>query len=255
MSINPQATIVDITHEVPPQDVREAAFAVYTAYSYFPIQTIHVVVVDPGVGGDRRAIALQTERGSFVAPDNGVLTHIIDAESRGAAHVSADGHLLQVPANMKAVHLSNREFWLPEVSATFHGRDVFAPVAAHLSKGLPIDNLGEPIDSLVVFPTAKPHRAPDGTIIGTIIYTDRFGNMITNITHADLSRLQAEGIHVIVGDHRIRGLRTAYISAQPGQVLALIGSSGHMEVAVRNGSAVQLLGLSIGDKVFVKPNG
>lgn len=255
LRINPEATIVDITHEVPPQDVKEAAFAVYTAYSYFPTQTVHTVVVDPGVGGDRRAIALQTERGIFVAPDNGVLTYVIIAESRGETQALENGHLVQLPSGLKAVCLKNSKFWLPEVSATFHGRDIFAPVAAHLSKGLPIEELGDSIGSLVVFPTAIPHCTSDGSLVGTIIYADRFGNMITDITQTDLSGLQAGQTQVIVGDRRIRGLRTTYVSAQPGQVLALIGSSGHMEIAVRNGSAVRLLGLSVGDKVIVKPNG
>jgi S-adenosyl-L-methionine hydrolase (adenosine-forming) len=256
LGLNPQASIVDLTHEVPPQNLREAAFAVYTAYRYFTKETVHVVVVDPGVGSTRRAVVLLTPRGIFVGPDNGVFSLVIGEEARlTGTPISEDGGLIKLPPIMTAIDLQNKEYWLPAISTTFHGRDVFAPVAAQLSMGLDPHRLGETIDSLNTFRARRPHVNNRGVMVGAIIHTDRFGNMVTNITKQHLADFGDEDVIITVGDRQIKGLSTAYVGVEPGQVLALIGGSDHLEIAARNGSAQRLLGLSAGDKIFVLPAG
>jgi S-adenosyl-L-methionine hydrolase (adenosine-forming) len=254
LGINPQASIVDITHNVPPQNLREAAFAAYTSFRYFPNGTVHVVVVDPGVGSTRRAIALLTPRGIFVGPDNGVFTLVIAEEARTAGTpISEEGGMVKLPPSMTAIDLQNKEYWLPMISTTFHGRDVFAPVAAQLSMGLDPHRLGETIDSLNTFRARRPYVDHRSAMVGAIIHTDRFGNMITNITKQHLADFGTEDVMITVGDRQIRGISRAYSAVEPGQVLVLIGGSDHLEIAVRNGSAQRLLGLSSGDKIFARP--
>ena len=163
LSLAPQATVIDVTHGIPPHDVRAGAFALETALPYFPQNAIHVVVVDPGVGSERAAILVETEQGRFVAPDNGVLTSVVPNDS--AAHVYS---------------LDKPNYWRRQVSATFHGRDVFAPVAAHLARGVRPALLGTPRAEMVRLPWPQPHRHGD-EIRGEVIHVDRFGNLITNV--------------------------------------------------------------------------
>lgn len=233
LGINPQATIVDLCHEIEPQNVRQAAFVLYTAYRYFPRGTIHVVVVDPGVGSERRAIALRTPMATFVAPDNGVLSYVV-----------ADEEVERV------VSLTNPQYWLAEVSSTFHGRDIFAPLAAHLSLGVPLEELGEALAEIVTFSVPQPEIGEDGTLRGHIIHVDRFGNLITDVKQ-QAARLSQETIIEVRG-HRIVGLRRTYAEAAKGEILALIGSSGHLEIAMRGGSAMRTLGMKVGDEVKIR---
>ena len=239
LGIDPTATIVDISHDISPQDVREAAYTLYTAYPYFPQGTIHVVVVDPGVGSERRAIALRTPRATFVAPDNGVLSYVV-------AHEMVE----------EIVDLTDPRYHLSPVSCTFHGRDIFAPVAAHLARGIPLAELGEPLAEVIAFPLPRPQVRPDGTIVGQIIHIDRFGNLITSITSKDLADhlLLGEGIIGIQGQS-IRGIANHYAEGTPGTLLALIGSEGHLEIAVTGGSASKSLGARVGDEVLLKATG
>lgn len=234
LSIAPNASLVDLTHAVPPQDVRRAAFLLSTAIDYFPAGTVHVVVVDPGVGGERRPIAVQTDRACFLAPDNGVLTLAL---TRQRAEV--------------IIHLTNSDYWLPEVSATFHGRDIFAPVAAYLALGVPIGELGVPIDDVVRLPAAEPARQPDGSVHGRVQHIDRFGNCVTNVP-SHMLRLDTPFVVKVAGSS-IRGISPTYTAAEPGIALSLIGSSGFLEIAVCDGNAAEQLDVHVGDTVLIVP--
>jgi len=240
LGINPAASIVDLCHAVPPQDVRAAAFLLHTAWRYFPPGTIHVVVVDPGVGSQRRAIAVDVGAATFVAPDNGVLSYVL-AKVKEA----------------RAVHLTNQRYWLPKVSATFHGRDIFAPVAAHLSLGVPLAELGEPLSlgELVTFPLPRPERQActersergNGNWVGHVVHVDHFGNLVTDLEAEAIGDTQA--VVIEVGGRRIVGVRRTYADGTPGEPMALIGSSGRLEIAVPGGQAARRLKAQIGDQV------
>ena len=234
LGINAGARIVDITHDIARQNLREAAFVLYTVYPHFPDGTIHVVVVDPGVGSERRAIALRTEKAQFVAPDNGVLSYVVAKEQ-----------------SLEMVELSNPDYWLPQVSATFHGRDVFSPVAAHLSLGVPLSDLGPSISGIATFPLPEPSVQPDGIVRGHVLHVDRFGNLITDIRPEVLAN--TECAQVEIGSHLIKGIDRTYAVAAPGALVALIGSAGHLEIAVREGDAAALLGVAVGAEVVVTP--
>jgi len=235
LTIAPDVTIVDITHAVPPQDVRHAGFVLASAAPYFPSGTIHVAVVDPGVGSQRRPIAVESRRALYVAPDNGILTLVLHRD----------------PAT-RIVHLSNAQYWLSTVSTTFHGRDIFAPVAAHLACGVPLDALGQPIDSIERFQLSQPVRQPDGSILGHVQHVDRFGNCITDIPLEWLPSDADTSIRVEIAGCQIRGLAPTYASVPPGDLVALIGSLGYLEIAIREGNAAQQLGISIDDPVVVQ---
>jgi hypothetical protein len=215
----PAARIVDIAHDVERHDTNGARLALARYWGRFPGGTVHFAVVDPGVGGDRAAIAVESDGFFLVGPDSGLLS---PALLRGGARIVK----LPVPAN---------------ASPTFHGRDVFAPAAAALASLVPLDSLGEPFDAPVVLRTPEPHRLPDGSIEGEIIHIDRFGNAVTNIISTRAGAL-------LVRDRRIPTVRT-YSSVPRGEVLALTGSQGLLEIAVREGSAAAVLQLSRGDKV------
>ena len=232
LRLNPAATVLDLCHDVLPQDVAGAAFILSTAYPYFAPDAIHVVVVDPGVGSERRAIALRTERGIFVAPDNGVLSYVLARESCEAM-----------------VELSNPEYWLAQVSPTFHGRDVFAPAAAHISLGVPLRDLGAPVEDPAQLPIPEPRLSGNGCIAGQVVHVDHFGNLITNIPRELLP--QGPDVRIRVAGHLIAGPTMAYAAAADGELLALIGSSGNLEVAVRNGSAASALGTGRDAEVVV----
>jgi S-adenosylmethionine hydrolase len=239
LGIDPTATIVDISHDIPSQDVREAAYTLYAAYPYFPQGTIHVVVVDPGVGSERRAIALRTARATFVAPDNGVLSYVVAVEKVE-----------------EIVQLTNPRYHLSPVSRTFHGRDIFAPAAAHLARGVRLAELGQPLTEIVTFPLPRPQVRPDGAIVGQVIHVDRFGNLITSIMSKDLADppLLRDSIVEVKGQS-IQGLANNYAEGTPGKLLALVGSSDHLEIAVSGSSAAQTLEAEVGDEVLLKVGG
>ena len=234
LNINPQIQIVDITHAIPPQDIHAAAFIINSAYRYFPTGSIHVVVVDPGVGSARRAIVCQTETAYFVCPDNGVLSRVLDDD---------------VP--YRAAVVDNAEFCLPEISNTFHGRDIFAPVAAHLSRGVPISNFGRAVNNLVRLSNAAVQLTKT-SIIGRVMWIDRFGNLITNISRETLkSAIGHENFVIQAGNVQISQLNRSYAESKVGEYLAIIGSFGRLEISVNRGNAAHLLDLKRGDPIVV----
>jgi len=244
LSINPEAEIVDISHQIESHNIAEAAFTLSTSYCYFPEDTIHLVIVDPGVGTGRRAVILKAKGFLFVAPDNGVLSYIIDEVS---APEEVGPHQRRLGPKSTAVSVTNPSFWLQPVSSTFHGRDIFAPVAAHLSLGVPVEEFGEATDSLVAFPIPQPESEMDGVLTGHILHIDRFGNLITDVKREDIS---SDKISVEVAGQQIEGLSKSY--AEGGELLAIIGSSGRLEVSLRNGNAARALEIKPGDKIAIR---
>ncbi len=248
LGINPEARIVDVCHTIAPQSMGQAALAVDSVIDYFPPKTIHVVVVDPGVGTSRRAIILRTPTADFVAPDNGVLSYVVsrytnlDRDSRQPFEID-------IPRQVEAVHLTKPEFWLSHVSFTFHGRDVFAPVAAKLSLGVDPLRMGERISRLTVLPLPKAKKTSNGDLVGEVIDIDSFGNLTTNIKADDLPN-DRRSLTVEVAGRTVRGMVSTY--AEGEGLMALIGSSGRLEIAVRNGSAAARLHAGIGDQVTLR---
>lgn len=238
LGINPDAQVIDLTHAVPPQDIHEAAFTIYSAYPYFPKNAIHTIVVDPGVGTDRQAIVCEIEGTFFVCPDNGVLSYVLQDT----------GNKTEFPMN--AVAIQNANYFLPEISDTFHGRDIFAPVAAHLSLGVPLTNIGPSVQALVEFPILTP-QVSENRIIGHIIKLDRFGNAITNISESTLTE-EASAYEIRVGNTRLTRLNRAYAESTVGEPLAIIGSFGVLEIAINGGSAEVSLGVKWGDVVEIQ---
>lgn len=234
LSRNPAARILDLTHGIPPQDVRTGAIHLADTCFRFPPRTIHVAVVDPGVGTQRRLVFAQIGTQRFLAPDNGLLTL--------AARMSP---------RQRVVALSNRTYFLPAVSPTFHGRDILAPVAAHLSLGLNPQRLGEPVERLVTLPIPEPLRGTHG-IAGVVLAIDSFGNVISNITAADLDDLAIEGgrLEVRCREAVVQGIQETYGSAV-GAVTALVGSNGRLELAVVQGNAAARFGIRRDDPFLV----
>ena len=233
-AINPAATVVDLTHGVPPQDVTAGALALASAVDYFPDGTVHVAVVDPGVGGDRRPIAIETDQACYVGPDNGLMS------------LAAGRQRL-----IRVIHLSNPDYRLQSVSTTFHGRDIFAPAAAHISAGVRPERLGERLDSFQVLDIPDPETLADGRLAGEVIYVDGFGNLTTNIRREDLVRLDPDSLTVGIGDTVIRGLSANYASAGGGNYLAVVNSWGRLEISRCDGSARTGLGAVVGDRVVL----
>jgi hypothetical protein len=231
-SLCPAARIIDLTHHIPPQDLHAARFNLLNSVPYFPQDAIHVVVVDPGVGTSRRGIVVETDRGILVGPDNGVMSGVFQQAS-----------ILQV------VELANRAYWrIANPSTTFHGRDIFAPAAAHLAGGVPIETLGPAIDAnALVTLDLPPLEEVEGGLQGTIQYIDHFGNGITTIP-ADALRGCPQAVEV---NDRVLPWQITYGEVAPGQPLALMGSHGWLEIAVNRGSAANQLTLNIGDGVKV----
>lgn len=246
LSINPEAVLVDICHTVKPQNILQAAFLLSTVYRFFPERTIHVVVVDPGVGTKRKAIILRTPLADFVAPDNGVLSYIIPEYSTKV--IEANTNQITLGAGLEAVVITKPQYWRLPVSATFHGRDILAPVAARLSLGLPPRAFGGIITSLTTLPLSQPYHAPDGSLVGHILHIDNFGNLITDVKVDDLPKTKQE-IVIKVGAHLIHGLSRTY--AEGERLLALIDSSGYLEVSFKGGSAISLLKVQVGDEVRI----
>lgn len=253
LGINPSAVLVDVTHEVAPHDIRDGAFVLYTALRYFPHRTVHMAVVDPGVGTARAGIILDTGDAIFVAPDNGILSYLLAGErastERGPAALDSTGTVqVTVPESWQAVRLTESRYWLENPSATFHGRDIFAPVAAHLSLGEAVSNFGPPIDSIRAFEIPVARRLPDGGVEGSVLHVDRFGNLITSIKAQDLPK---GGLVVEIGGHRVQGLVRTY--ADGSGLVALVGSSGHVEVALPGGSAARFTGLGLDAQLRIIP--
>lgn len=270
----PQARLVDLSHEIAPQDVLAGAFVLARAYRYFPPETIHVAVVDPGVGTSRRALLLETAQGRFVGPDNGLFSLVL-RETAALAIGWTEGPPADVPALWhpgfdlaaalgsaaverlpRAYALTNADYWLKGPGATFHGRDIFAPVAAHLAAGESPERLGTPIPlaSLVLLPDLLPTLRADA-IEGRVIAVDRFGNLITDIAAGLLRALgPLEMLEVRLDALRFVGVQSAYGAVPAGESLALINSAGLLEIAVTNGSAAQTLQAGVGAAVYCRPH-
>ena len=229
LRIAPRATLVDVTHHIPPQDICAAAFILLSAYAAFPPGTMHVVVIDPGVGTARRLVAAQMGRWTLLAPDNGVLDLVRRREGL-----------------RRAVAITNRRYAHPMISATFHGRDILAPAAAHLACGVPLSRLGPSIAALQPLAWPQARRAADGGQRGAIVYADRFGNLITNLTAPTTT---SPGRWVVRYRRRAYPLTETYAGAARNAILALAGSSGCVELAVREGSAQARLRARRGDPV------
>jgi S-adenosyl-L-methionine hydrolase (adenosine-forming) len=234
LGIAPRVRIVDITHQIAPYEVTEAAVVIAQAWRYFPKGTIHVVVVDPGVGSARRPILCEAEGQFFIAPDNGVLSMIYDT------------------ARHKVRAISNEQLFLRKVSKTFHGRDVFAPVAAHLTKGLAPAKCGKLIHDPVRNFLLKPTRLSRHDWSGVVLKTDRFGNLITNFHIDEFPGLTEHPIELRAGLERIKKLAATYAETTLGELCAIVGSSGYVEVAVNQGSAAKMLGVGAGSPVKLK---
>lgn len=234
LGICPNATLVDISHEIRPQAVRQAAYVLSTAAPYFPRGTVHLVVVDPGVGTSRRPVAVATQRPDYyVAPDNGVLSLAFAAD----------------PAH-QAVRLTDPRFRRPEVSATFHGRDIFAPAAAHLARGQALQELGEPFPppDLIALPLSQSMRPVNGIWQAEVLHIDRFGNLIISFVPPSSTYQLA----VTAGGKRISKVARTFADVARGELLAYVGSSGYLEIAVREGNAHSTTGLRVGDSVLIE---
>ena len=232
LNINPAARIVDLNHHVTPFDVLDGALSIANAYRYFPPRTIHVVIVDPGVGTNRRPLLVSGEKQYFIAPDNGVLSMIFERESCLVRHITAE------------------HYFLNPVSPTFHGRDIFAPTAAWLSKAFQVDAFGEEITDPVRFtvPKAKPAGQ---TVKGVVLRVDAFGNLMTNLTAEDIPATVVESgsIKIAVGGKEIRKFVQTFGLGTPGEPIAIFGSAGYLEIAVNRGSAARTLGANRGAEV------
>ncbi|HHT9113762.1 MAG: SAM-dependent chlorinase/fluorinase [Planctomycetes bacterium] len=259
--INPFANIVDICHSIPPQDISTGAYLLYTSYKYFPKKTIHVAVVDPGVGSRRDIVCVETKDCFFLVPDNGLLSFIVQEER---------------PKSI--IRVTNSKYFLPSPSNTFHGRDVFAPIAAHLSLGVKPQQLGIKINQLEQLDIPKPVPKKAGQVEGQIIYIDRFGNLITNITKEYLikgaggqkpevrskkpdafEKISKEKIlskcnimETTIGKKRIVGLSKTYTDATPGEPLVLTGSAGLLEVSINQGNAQRYFKVEKGSKIIIE---
>ena len=239
LNIAPSTRIIDLSHTISPQNVHEAALVLLRSAPYFPDGSIHLVVVDPGVGTDRRAIAAQLGDHYFVGPDNGVITMLLDS-------------LAQRSLVTRFVHLDKPEYWLPEVSNVFHGRDIFAPCAAHLAAGVPLEKLGTAIAAPTRLEIPAPRELDHGWQ-GEVIHIDHFGNISSNIRREHLVEQPDKHRQAVVrlGGSEIQGLVGTFGERQAGELVALFGSTGNLIVSVVNGSAAGRLGTVVGDPVEV----
>jgi S-adenosylmethionine hydrolase len=229
--INPRARVIDLSHGVAPQDVVGAALLLRHSVEYFPLGTVHVAVVDPGVGSARRPILIEAAGHFFIGPDNGVLSFAC----AGAA-------------GSRVIHLTNTAYHRPRTSQTFHGRDVFAPAAAHLSLGVDPRSLGEPVEDFTQL-VWRPARVTSKGIQGEIVYIDGFGNLFTNVGTRELQSFDTDKLAFHLGGVVIQGLASHYAAAEPGGLVALVNSWGVLEIALNQGNAQQRCGARIGDKI------
>lgn len=244
LSLNPLATVVDICHDIRPQDIEQAAFLLACTYSYFPPGSIHVAVVDPGVGTGRRALAVSAPDCVFVGPDNGVLSAALPDRLRQASPAPSS---VSLPESVRAYSLTEARVHREPVSPTFQARDIFAPAAAHLSLGVAISDLGPSVPDIFALPPFRAEADADGLLIGRVIHIDHFGNVLTTIRADQL----ASGAKVEIVGREITALTRAYSEA--AGLTALIGSCGYLEIAVNGGSAEKELGVAVGDPVIVRP--
>jgi S-adenosyl-L-methionine hydrolase (adenosine-forming) len=236
LNINPSARIVDISNAVQSYDVLDGAITISQAYPYFPKNTLHVVIVDPGVGTSRRPIIARTEHGLFLAPDNGVLSLVYEKEER---------------VNVR--HITAEHYFLQPVSQTFHGRDVFAAVAGYLSKGVDSASFGEEIKDFVRFAAPKP-KAANGVLKGSVIKVDKFGNLITNFTPKDVPQLfgaDPAAFKVKIGKAEVTNIHSAYAEGTPGEVFVIVDSMGFLEIAMNRGAANRTIAADKGSEVVI----
>ncbi len=232
LTLNPNATIIDVTHEVPKFNVREAAFILASAAPYFPKGTVHLAVVDPGVGTQRRAIIMETQRGFFVGPDNGSL--LLAAKKQGIKHIH---------------QIANPKYMLPQVSNTFHGRDIFAPAAANLDLGVKPAEFGPEITDAIA-PDCATVKKTNGAVVGEVLHVDGFGNIITNIPQRELARAKAVDVNLPTASLKLT-LSKTYAAAQPKEAIAIVGSHGFLEIALNQGNAAEKFRIKAGDGVEV----
>jgi S-adenosylmethionine hydrolase len=225
-AINPDANVIDITHEIPPQDIHSAGFSLGACYKNFPEKTIFVAVVDPGVGSNRRALVVESTKYTFVAPDNGLLSFAFDFEE-----------------GFRVFEIENDELFLKPVSNTFHGRDIFAPVAAHLSVGVKPETVGKEIKDFVKLNRNQPRMIANNRIEGQIIHIDRFGNLVTNLNVDDLP----EKFELKIRGHTIENISQNYSEAERGKPLLILGSAGYYEISVSQSSARDILQVVVND--------
>jgi len=229
LGICPDAHIVDISHSVSPYEIAEGAYLIAQAYPCFPKKTVHVIVVDPGVGSARRPILLEAGGQYFIAPDNGVLSMVYSAYEKYTVRL-----------------IANEKLFLHPVSRTFHGRDIFSPVAAHLASGVTPARVGKRIDDFLRPGFQKPQRTGKRTWTGRILKIDRFGNIITNFHSSDFPDLERRNFSVRLGPHEVNVLVRSYAESSPGEVFLIVGSSGYLEVSVNQGSAAKRIGCEAG---------
>lgn len=237
LNINPEAILVDLNHNVSSYDVFDAAFTLVQSYRFFPSDTIHLVVVDPGVGTARRPILARSMEHKFVAPDNGVLSLIYEREE-----------------NVEVRHVTADHYFLNPVSNTFHARDIFAPVVGWLSKGVEVDKFGDPITDFARFVPPKPKRVSESLVKGVTLKVDKFGNLITNFTPEDLPQLFADNppeFRIIINQQEITKLNLSYSMGKPSEIFAMVGSSGFLEICTNRGSAAKALNVGRGAEVGV----
>ncbi len=233
LGINREVRIVDVTHQIDPQDIMSAAWVTLNSAFLYPPGTIHVVVVDPGVGTARRSVALRIKDQVFIGPDNGLFSLVADGD------------------DYEVYELDISDYWAKSVSKTFHGRDVFAPVAAHLSKGVLLEQVGTRMDELVIFKWALPVYDKEG-IQGWVMHIDHFGNLITNVTAEMLSHLSpTDPVKIYIGNTIIKKIVTTFGDVETGEPAAMIGSSGHLEIVVNSGNAELLLSAQKGAPVTI----
>jgi S-adenosyl-L-methionine hydrolase (adenosine-forming) len=232
LSLNPNLMFVDITHLIPPQDIHSGAFTLGQAYSYFPSGTIHLAIVDPGVGASRKALAASAGGHIFVAPDNGILSYVQKAEETFAAFEITADHYYRKP-----------------VSSTFHGRDVFAPIAGYISRDIPLKQLGPALPDPVQLKIPLPAKVRDNLIQATILAVDRFGNLITNLKSSDQQFFDPafpRPFKLLAGKQEITSIHRTYSEGRPGEFFVVPGSTGYLEIATKDGSAASLLNLKSG---------
>lgn len=237
LNVNPQAQIIDICNSVQSYDILDGALTIAHSYRYFPPDTIHMVIVDPGVGTSRRPILVTTEKHMFLAPDNGVLSLVYEREERVSVR-----------------HITSEHYFLQPVSQTFHGRDVFAAVAGWLSKGLEASKFGEEVTDFVRFAAPKPKKINDRAIKGVVLKVDKFGNLVTNIRPEDVPMLFQEvapDFRLGIGKGETRRIRTAFAQGAPGEVFGILGSMGYLEVVANRSVAAQLMQATKGSEVVI----
>jgi S-adenosylmethionine hydrolase len=242
LHVFPEVRIVDITHAVQAFDVFDGALAIAESYHYFPSGTVHMVVVDPGVGSERRPILATAGEHYFVAPDNGVLSLVYERAER-----EREGSVL-------VRDITSSHYFRQPMSSTFHGRDVFAPVAANLAKGVDTAKFGDEITDYVRFASPKPKVAPDKSLRGIVLKIDRYGNLVTNIRASDVPQLFGENpppVRIKAGNQEITEICTHYAEGAPGKVFGILGSMGYLEISANRGTAAKLLGIGKGAEIVV----